>query len=56
MPLVIKFEQSWAVRVLLLQMHVVNLWLLGRVAAVFTHVNLRSSLLVIVTVVESMYF
>ena len=41
MPLVIKFEQSWAVRVLLLQMHVVNLWLLGRVAAVFTHVNLE---------------
>jgi len=56
MPLVIKFEQSWAVGVLLLQVDVVNFWLLGRVAAVFTHVNLRSSLLVIVTVVDSMYF
>ena len=41
MPLVIKFEQSWAVGVLLLQVDVVNFWLLGRVAAVFTHVNLE---------------
>ena len=41
MPLVIKFEQSWAVGVPLLQVDVVNFWLLGRVAAVFTHVNLE---------------
>jgi len=56
MPLVVKLEQGWAVGMLLLQVDVVNLGLLGRVAAVLTHVNLRSSLLVIVTVVDSMYF
>jgi len=56
MPLVVKLEQGWAVRMLLLQVDVVNLGLLGRVAAVLTHVNLRSSLLIIVTVVDSMYF
>ena len=75
MPLVVKLEQGWAVRMLLLQVDVVNLGLLGRVAAVLTHVNLakggkvniksgslhsnshlRSSLLVIVTMVDSMYF
>jgi len=56
MPLVVKLEQGWAVRMLLLQVDVVNLGLLGRVSTVLTHVNLRSSLLVIVTVVDSMYF
>ena len=40
MPLVVKLEQGWAVRMLLLQVDVVNLGLLGRVAAVLTHVNL----------------
>ena len=40
MPFVIKLEQGWAVRVLLLQVDVVNLGLLGRVATVLTHVNL----------------
>lgn len=56
MPLVVKFEQGGAVGVLLLQVDVVNLGLLGRVAAILAHVNLRSSLLVIVTVVDAMYF
>ena len=40
MPLVVKLEQGWAVGMLLLQVDVVNLRLLGRVAAVLTHVNL----------------
>ena len=40
MPLVVEFEQGRAVGVLLLQVDVVDLRLLGRVAAVFTHVNL----------------
>lgn len=56
MPLVVEFEQGGAVGVLLLQVDIVDLWLLGRVAAVLAHVNLRSSLLVIVTVVDAMYF
>lgn len=56
MPLVVEFEQGGAVGVLLLQVDIVNLGLLGRVAAILAHVNLRSSLLVIVTVVDAMYF
>lgn len=56
MPLVVEFEQGGAVGVLLLQVDIVDLWLLGRVAAILAHVNLRSSLLVIVTVVDAMYF
>ena len=40
MPLVVKLEQGWAVRMLLLQVDVVNLRLLGRVSTVLTHVNL----------------
>lgn len=56
MPLVVEFEQGGAVGVLLLQVDIVDLRLLGRVAAVLTHVNLRSSLLVIVSVVDAMYF
>lgn len=56
MPLVVELEQGGAVWVLLLQVDIVDLWLLGRVAAVLAHVNLRSSLLVIVTVVDAMYF
>ena len=42
MPLVVKLEQGWAVGMLLLQVDVVNLGLLGRVAAVLTHVNLAT--------------
>jgi len=56
MPLVVEFEQGGAVGVLLLQVDIVDLGLLGRVAAILAHVNLRSSLLVIVTVVDAMYF
>lgn len=56
MPLVVEFEQGGAVGVLLLQVDIVDLRLLGRVAAVLAHVNLRSSLLVIVSVVDAMYF
>ena len=75
MPLVVEFEQGGAVWVLLLQVDIVDLGLLGRVAAILAHVNLemgeneynvrlssclnshlRSSLLVIVTVVDPMYF
>ena len=41
MPLVIKFEQSWAVGVLLLQVDVVHLGLLGRVPAVLAHIHLQ---------------
>ena len=39
--LVVELEEGGAVGVLLLQVDVVNFWLLGRVAAVFTHVNLE---------------
>ena len=42
MPLVVKLEQGWAVGMLLLQVDVVNLRLLCRVAAVLTHVNLAT--------------
>jgi len=56
MPLVVEFEQGGAVGVLLLQVDIVDLRLLGRVAAVLAHVNLRSSLLVIVSVVDAVYF
>jgi len=56
MPLVVEFEQGGAVGVLLLQVDIVDLGLFSRVAAILAHVNLRSSLLVIVTVVDPMYF
>ena len=41
MPLVVEFEQGGAVGVLLLQVDIVDLRLLGRVAAVLAHVNLE---------------
>ena len=47
MPLVVKLEQGWAVGMLLLQVDVVNLRLLGRVAAVLTHVNLATGKLIL---------
>ena len=41
MPLVVEFEQGGAVGVLLLQVDIVDLGLLGRVAAILAHVNLK---------------
>ncbi len=41
MPLVVEFEQGGAVGVLLLQVDIVDLRRLGRVATVLAHVNLE---------------
>ena len=39
-PLVVELEKGWRVGVVLLQVEVVDLWLLCRVAAVFTDIHL----------------
>jgi len=54
MSLVVELEKGGRVRMLLLQMDVVNLGLLRSEAAVLTDINLRSPLLVLVLMSNSM--
>lgn len=52
-PLVVELEQGWTVRMTVLEVHVVHLWLVGGVAALFADVDLGTALLVRVLVLDA---
>lgn len=56
MSLVVELEECRAVGVVVLEMHIVTLWFACGVAALFTHVHLRATLLVSITVLDAVHF
>lgn len=56
MPLVVEFEECWAVGVVVFEMHVVTLRLPRRVSTFLTHVNFGATFLVGIAVLDPVDF